>query len=250
MIAAGSISHEIQGAVESAVRDLVHVTRVGEAYYVNLPMLYPDGSFVTVRIDRMTGTGIRVSDAGFAYREVDDLDASRSFKRTANKVAETTGVDVGERVISVEANIETIERAIFDVAGTSWRVANVISERIFEEDDVVLSAELSTRLKAVFGSDKVCEGEKIVGASTVEWPVSAIVLLEEHKAVFQAVNDQANSIYRASTAFRDISSVTKQIRLIAFVRSKAILGPRLALLAPARVVEEGQSDESLRKAAA
>ncbi len=249
MIATLMVNSNHDPDVESAVRDLVRMNRVDGSYYVNLPLLYPDGSFVTVRIDRVS-RGVRVSDAGFAYREIEDLNAGRSFRRIANDIAEKTGVNVSERQIFVETNTDMIERAICDVAETSWRVVSIISQRIFDKDESELIEELNSRLKTVFGPDRVQEAQKITGMSTTEWSVSAVVSVDDHKAVFQAVSDNANSVFRTSTAFRDISETKKPLRLIAFVRSKEALGSKLSLLAPGRVVEEGQADEFFRRAAA
>ena len=93
-----------QNTVESTVRELVRVQRYDGAYFVNLPILYPDGSYVTIRIDQ-NGSNVRVSDAGFAYRQVDDIGASRSFKRIANKIANEANVTVSERYIFVDATL-------------------------------------------------------------------------------------------------------------------------------------------------
>jgi hypothetical protein len=242
-------SPSFKDAVEAASKELVRAHQVGETFYINLPMIYPDGSFVTVKVDRVEG-GVLVSDAGFAYREAEDVGANRSFRRTAKRYAEDMDVSVGDRLIYVRVPIDQIERAICDVGSVSWQTATTINNRSLDEDDVQLSEELTSRLKTVFGADKVREDEKPIGYSTTEWPVSAVVTVDGHKTIFQAVGDHPNSIYRASTAFRDIAAAKKTVTLVSFVRSKAALGPKLSLLAPSRVVEESQSDEQIRKAAA
>lgn len=241
-------SPSFREVVMSASNDLVRAQEIGESIYINLPLLYPDGSFVTVRLDRIAG-GALVSDAGFAYREAEDVGSARSFRRTANKFAEDYGVFVGDKLISTKSSLDEIERAICDVATVSWRVATTISDKAFEEDDAELSDELALRLKSVFGADKVVEGERIAGQSTTEWPVSAVVTLDGHRTVFQAVSQHPNSVYRASTAFRDLAAAQRKLNLISFVRSKAALGSKLSLLAPSKVVEETQPDELIRKAA-
>jgi hypothetical protein len=48
-----------------------------------MPLLYPDGSFVTLKLDQAHG-GIRVSDNGFAFRELEDTCASgKGYRRRA-----------------------------------------------------------------------------------------------------------------------------------------------------------------------
>src|SRR3546814_11423671 len=58
--------------------------------YINMPLLYPDGSCVTLRIDRLSDR-FRVSDNGFAYREIEDLGAERSFAGTARSEERRVG---------------------------------------------------------------------------------------------------------------------------------------------------------------
>lgn len=244
------ISEAVERTVESTVKELVRLERVNGACFVNLPINYPDGSSVTVRIDQ-TQSGVRVSDAGFAYREVEDIDGLRSFRRTANKIGEAIGVTIGERMIYLDSSLDELHSSICDVAEASWRVADQVWQKKAEEDDEAISVELNARLKKLFGEDRVSEKDSvIVGASTNGWEVSAVVSLPDHKAVFQAVSDHANSVYRASTAFRDISQLEHPPRLIAVVKEKQIMGSKLALLKPAKIVEEGQADEFFRRAAA
>ena len=244
------ISDEVQRSVESTVRDLVRVEKVNGACFVNLPMLYPDGSFVTVRIDQ-THKGLRVSDAGFAYREIEDFDGKRSFRRVANGIAESLGVEIGDRIIFTETVLDQLHRSICDVAEASWRVADQIWQKKSVEDDAELTEGLTLRLKKLFGDDRVSEeNSTIVGASTTEWEVSAVVSLDDHKAIFQVIVDHANSINKASTAFRDLSQLEPRPRLVGVVKSKQELGSKLALLAPAKIIEEAQPDEIFMRAAA
>ncbi|RWN01051.1 MAG: hypothetical protein EOR86_04145 [Mesorhizobium sp.] len=245
----GSVmSEDIERIVRDTARDLVRLERINGAFFLNLPLLYPDGSFVTVRIDQMPNA-VRISDAGFAYREAEDVDAARSFKRTANKVAEVTGISVGERTLSLEVPVEDIHRAILDVAESSWRVADHICQRVFDEDEDELSEALNERLIGLFGAPNVSHAP-ITGASNNEWRVSATVAYQGHKVIFQAVGEHANSVYKASTAFHDIAGLPHAPRLVAVVKSKKAMGSKLSLLAPARVVEEAQPDDLFKKAAA
>ncbi len=73
----GPISADtVAEAVQSTARDLVRAQQIGESWYINLPILYPDGSYITVRVDQTPG-GIRVSDDGFAFCEAEDLEAPK-----------------------------------------------------------------------------------------------------------------------------------------------------------------------------
>ena len=78
----------IHDAVDRAVAGLLRARRIGGVVHVTLPMVYADGSFVTVCIEPAPGRAFRVSDGGFAFREVEDLAGARSFARSAARFAE------------------------------------------------------------------------------------------------------------------------------------------------------------------
>ena len=244
----GIISQELDMAVRETVSGLVRADLINGTYYINLPIIYPDGSFVTVRIDQVE-TGVRVSDSGFAYLQADDIGVGKSFPRTARRVSNEFDVSVARNSIFADVTLEQLHRAIIDVGCASWKVADAIASSI-QEDDSDLLDELKEKLKRVFGHNQVKEEAKIVGVSTNTWDVSAIVSMSGYNAVFQAVSGHANSIYKASTAFRDISGIDNPPRIVAVVRSRKLLGQRMALLAPARVIEESQPEEYFLRAAA
>ena len=249
MIAEIATKMDVDRLIRAAISELVRVQMVNGSYFVNLPILYPDGSFVTIKIDPQ-GHGFRISDGGFAYREAEDVGAARSFKRTAKRFAEEYETDVGDQAIFVDVSDDQIERAICDVAAVSWRVADHICSRAFDEDEAALADELSARLVKIFGEESVQGGKSIRGVSTNEWPVSAVVTSHGHSTVFQAVSNHAGSIYKASTAFRDLAGLNHAPRLVAFVRNKKTLGAKISLLAPGKVIEEAQPDYAIEKVAA
>ena len=83
------------------------------------------------------------------------------------------------------------------------------------------------------------------------WDVSAMVDLDDRVAVFQAVSNHPDSIFRASTAFRDIAELDRPPRLVAVVRDKEALGPKLDLLSrEGRVIEANQPDDAFIRAVA
>jgi hypothetical protein len=241
---------EFESAIEATASELVHRRKVAGSHFINLPLLYPDGSSVTVRIDRVI-EGLRVSDNGFAYREIEALGAESSFKNTARNIVEEIGVQVNRRMIYAEATPDTLYRAISDVATASWRIASQVAKRVSEQEEAEIEEQLTARLASIFGRDHVRAEKKLTGASSSEWEVSAVVSLEGRIAAFQAVGDRPISIYRTATAFHDLASLEKPPILIAVVRSKKALGSRLGLLSQAgRVIEERQSDDVFRRAAA
>ncbi|WP_299438542.1 hypothetical protein [uncultured Rhodospira sp.] len=243
-------SEHFAAAVDAAARELVSCSTRGTASYVRLPLLYPDGSSVTVRIDPVEG-GLRVSDNGFAFREIETVGAERSFARTAATIAKNEGVLVDRRKVFVDAPQDKLFRAICDVAAASWRIADRVYERLEDTELSEIEAQVKDRLSGVFGIGNVQTDAKVIGSSATEWDVTAVVNAGGHKAIFQAVNTHGTSIYKASTAFRDIAELENAPRLVAVVRNKEELGRKLLLISrEGRVIEAGGAEEIFRKAAA
>ncbi|MDP3410927.1 hypothetical protein [Bosea sp. (in: a-proteobacteria)] len=240
---------EAEAAVQSAVRDLVRLRNRNGIFYVSLPLVCHEGSSVTVRVDQ-TSFGFRVSDAGFAFREVEDMGAGKVFTKTAKRFAEALDVHIADRILFTDVTREELERGIMDVGLASWRTIERIAEHAFDDDEGTLSSELTTRLTALFGEPNVKPEPDVLGQSTTSWPMTAVVTQHGHSTVFQAVSAHPHSINKAATAFHDISRLDSAPKIVAFVRSKAALGTKLTLLAPARVIEAGQDDGVLERASA
>jgi hypothetical protein len=241
---------EIEREVDAVARDLVRLQRVNGSTFINLPLLYPDGSSVTVRVDA-TAKGLRVSDNGFAFRDADDMGASRSFGQNKKAVAEEFGVQFAQKLIFTETAADGLFDAVCDVAAASWQIASRVFSRLPDEGEVALEEELAERLAGLFGPAHVEKNKQLHGASSVAWPVSALVSFPDHKTIFQAVGDNANSVNRSATAFRDLSLLPKPPRIVAVVRDLAALGARASLLtqASARIVEQASPDGRWKAAA-
>lgn len=238
---------EVRAAVEAAARDLVTLRSVGDTNFLNLPLIYPDGASVTVKIDPIAG-GVRVSDGGFAYRELEDLGAESSFGQAVQKISETIGVQTTRRTIYTDAPVDSLFRAICDVAIASWQVTETVYRRILDREEADIEDHLRGRLQALFG-EKLRAEHKVKGASSSEWDVSAIVSVNGKQAIFQAVGTHANSIYKATAAFHDLSLLENAPILVAVVRDKVTLGSRLGLLSQVgRVIEEHQPDATFQRA--
>lgn len=236
-------------AVDRAVADLVGVRSWGDATFVNLPLITPDGSDVTVRVKRIGG-GFQVDDAGFTYRDLARAGADRSFSKTAAKYAERKDLVVDQKMICAQVDADGLRSAICDVGAVSWQVLEKVYSRLNEQESEIEEGLLK-RLETVFGPGQIDDRQDFIGLSTKAWTVSAIVRVDGKLAVFQAVGDHANSVYRVSAAFHDIAALPNAPSLVSVVKSKAGLGTKLSLLSQAgRVIEEGQADDEYRRAAA
>ncbi|MDP7151293.1 MAG: hypothetical protein QGI70_09995, partial [Paracoccaceae bacterium] len=220
-----------------------------DASFVNMPMSYPSGAFVTVRLSWVQG-GLRVSDSGFAFREADSFGAGRSFRRTANTVAADLGINVGKKSVFVDVQRHEIERAVLDVSAASYTIAERIVAKASADVSIEVVEALRSKLNHVFPNNISFE-EKVVGASATEWDVSAVASLNGRKAVFQAVSNYPVAVFKASTAFHDLAALDNPPVLVSVVANKMEMGSNLSLLAQAgRVIEVSQSDEVFLQAVA
>lgn len=241
----------IASAAESALQELVRVNHWGESSFINLPLIYPDGSHVTVKLDAVEG-GIRVSDNGFGYRLLEGIGAQRSFPRSARKAAEMEELCVDTRAIYVDVPAHAVTRAICDVSVASWNVVDRVYGRIADQESEEIEDHLRARLSVIFAGRFVPEVHNVRGLSTTDWDVSAVVKTDSSLVVFQAVANHPNSIHKASASFLDLASLDNAPHLVAVVKDKSAMGPKLSLLGQSggRVIEESQPDETYRAAAA
>lgn len=243
-------SIDYQAAIDFAARQLVSVKNWGADWFVNLPMFYPSGAQVTVKI-AVEGSTFNVSDYGSAYREVELIGAERSYPKTATRVAGEEGVNSNRRIIFASASPDHLVVKIAKVAMASWRAAQHISEKATSREEAEIADHLHDRLVAIFGPRVRPDGVHLVGLSKSEWEVSALVEMDDQLVVFDAVAKHRNSIYRTSTKFHDLAALDNPPRLVAVVKSKEALGHGLPLLSQAgRVIEEAETDAVFVRAAA
>ena len=244
------IRNDPAAVIDAAVRDLVAARRVGDAVFVNLPLIFPSGAAATVKIEFISG-GYRVSDSGFAYRELESIGAERSFGKMA--MSEQDQVKRNKRVIYIDVPEDDLSRAISDVGTASWRIVDKVFSDRAEEDqsDLDLESSVTDRLVSLFGNTNVHVSEKLRGLSSCEWGLSAVVHMDRKVAAFQAVSNYPGSIYRTNSAFHDLAATSKPLALVAVVRNLEALGPRLSILSQAgRVIQEDHPDDVFRRAAA
>lgn len=250
MASRATSNQSFSGAVEAAARGLVRTRRWGETVYVSLPLIFPGGSMATVRVTPAPD-GFRIDDGGFAYRELEAVGAERSFPKTAAKIVEREDLELNRRAIFITVDEEGLSRAICDVAMASHAVAEQVFRKLAEHEEEEIEDYLHARLTAIFGEQSVQSTHSIKGFSTIDWDVSAVLNVNAHMAVFQAVGNHATSVYRTRAAFGDLAELPSPPRLVAVVKDKSTLGPKLTLLSQTgRVIESGQGDDVYERAAA
>jgi hypothetical protein len=239
---------DLRAAVEAAAHGMVDVRHLGDASFVSLPLHGPDGAPVTVHITRGI-TRFRLDDGGATHRALERLGLGRSFSSAASRVLTRGDLSVTGNMIIGYADEDDLDRAIVDVGMAAWSVLDRVYRNIDGEAEEELELTLRQRLTAIFGPSSLGDCRKIAGASCTEWEVSAVLRVGDQLAVFQAVSEHANSVYRASAAFHDLASLPAAPSLVAVVKSKEELGSRLGILSQiAHVIEEAQPDEAYRRA--
>lgn len=240
---------DVRAAVENAARELVRVKHWGAVSYVSLPLTGPDGSPITVRVSRDMA-GFQVDDAGTTFRSFDRLGLGRSFSGIAPHVVDHHDVTVSDHTLVAFADATALEAAIADVGLAAWTIFDRGYQKVEDVGEEALEERLRERLAAIFGPS-LDQKQTINGASTTLWIVSAILRVGDQLAVFQAVSDQGNSLYRASAVFHDLASLPKAPVLVAVVKSKEELGSKLGVLSQvAKVIEGQQSDDVYKRAVA
>jgi hypothetical protein len=240
----------LESAIERAIGQLVTVRHSSVGSYVNLPIFYPSGAAASVLVTA-EGSDFRVSDAGFAYREVELVGGETAFSRRAKRLVDDLGLHVSSRIIWAHATGTELAGAIADVGSTSAKLAAEIVSRIAGSPDVELAEHLQERLAKVFGSVNVDRDTTIPGASTRPWDVSAIVRLEDHRVIFDAVGNHALKVYSTATKFRDIALLDNAPRTVAVIRSVNEMGNLYNILAQAgHVLQEDASNAAFTRAAA
>lgn len=242
---------DVAEVVKGVLPDLVSARHWRDSSFVNLPLLYPGGDSVTVKVDRAEGGHYRVSDSGFAYREAESIGAQISFGRVLTNVVEAESLQRTSRTVYVEVPSDQLFRAICDVGAASWRVAEKVYSLAPEGDEAENEDYVRERVIEAFGPHRIEPTNEIVGLSTNKWEVTAIVKSDGAATVFQAVGIHPNTIYRTSTEFHDLAGLPKPPKLVAVVRNKKALGVRYALLSQAgHVIQEDQPDDAYLRAAA
>lgn len=236
--------------IDGAARAMVELHHEEVASFVTVPVLYPSGSTVTVRIEIRHSGRYLVSDMGLGLEEADLVGASRQFANLAPGIAGRAGVHFDAREFAVAADSSQLAGAISVIASCSQESAQLAVFKFAEKGRADAADRLCERLFRVFTPAQVEREATVVGASNTEWTVTALVRENGHKAIYEPVSNHPNSVAAVLTKFVDVNQLEKPPARIAVVGSKEALGTRLALIATAgSVVEESVSDAALRKSA-
>lgn len=187
--------------LEVACRALVRVQSSNLGLEVQLPVIYPNGDFVTVVVSEQSGQ-IVVHDAGFAAMALATHGVILSTKLRARieNLSRHYGCEfLDDRMIKL-ATAEQLPLAVAIVANASRTVADQLlqaqSKPIFS-----FRQEVIERVKEFIGSERVRENEAVVGKSGTQYNIGAVVLDKHQSSAIAYVE-----------AVRDLEGVNKRFR--------------------------------------
>lgn len=247
-IADDQISDE---GVKSAVAGLVRVSAWGKSYLVSVPLIYPSGTTVGVKITA-GGGGYIVTDAGLGFREAEDLEAQRSYGAHAGRIKDQIGVEyTSGHEFLMRATERQLPAAIRRVAFASHRAVMKTFNSLPEVSAHEIGAELFERLRKAFGEDNVAGEMRLAGASNIEWHFAAQVVYGKRRVLFDVVTPRWSSVVSAKSKFSDVRHLGKNTVPVAVVDNIDAMGKWLPLVTQeAEVIEVGANSDELRRVVA
>lgn len=244
MIEAG---HRIVDVVEQAMCEIVSAAHRVEGSYVRLPILFPSGSDVVIRVsggpDRFF-----VTDFGLGYSEAELMGASSIYLRQAKQVSKNSGVEFDQNAFfSLEVPRDRLPGAIVTVANCCSEAVSLTAFKSAERAVNVGSELLVHKLTEAFGARYVHRQSKLLGASHHEWQFAALVDVEGKRNVFEFSTKHPNSIATVSMKMDDLARVSGSPGRFVMVHSKAELGTYLGVLAhSANVIQDDYPIEKIK----
>ena len=237
--------------VRKAVESLVRVSAWGNAYLISVPLVYPSGTTVGIKVTPSKG-GYIVSDSGLGWREAEGYEAQRSFGAHAGRIKEQVGVEyTGQHEFRMFATERQLTSAIRRVSYASHRSAVKAFHSLPEACEQEIGAALFQRLRDTFGQANVAGDLKLAGASNIEWPFAAQVLQGKRRVVFDVVSPQWTSVVAAKSKFSDVRHLGPNVVPVAVVDSIDAMGKWLPLISQeAEVIEDDVGADELRRVVA
>lgn len=243
----------LAAVADEAARALIKVRRgPGMDARVTLPVLYPSGTCVGLRIGG-GAKGFMVTDDGGACAEADMAGAGEFFHRAARETAERCGVRFdGHELFEIEAPADALPGFMAIVADASRRAAQLVAERHAERLDRRLRTNLTDRLVRLFGEERVDIRPQVSGASTHAWPFDAAARLGRRTVLFATVTPSAVSVSSAYLKLDDVRRLPEAPGTVAVLSRQSLFrqDQRLILGRAAHILDATAPDEEFLRAAA
>lgn len=231
---------------DAVVRQLVGVDHTNRRSLIWLPITYPSGSRLGVRLTN-GGDTYSLSDMALSYEESRNVRAQRAFNRHAPLVAEAAGVDFEQRSFRLSGiRQDQLPAAVIALANCAHSAVTLAVHKQAVADAREAEQRLFERLTRLFGH---AEQHKIVtGASGTPWDVDAVVRIGDREILFEAVGSVKQSIYATVAKYHDIARLPYPPLRVASVSHRDDLGSMLGVLSQAAtVIEQDTPDSTVRQ---
>ena len=235
--------------VEDVGRQLVSAEHDDSGSFLSVPLVYPSGTGVVVRVEGGGDNRFFVSDSGFGAQEADLMGASQIYGRHARMVAEISGIRFDNQAFFiVEAERDQIAGAVVAVANCSQeaaiRTADALAEKTFDD----AKEKLYQRLISIFDKKTVTKNAEIHGSSATEYRVAALVRNSGSGpiVVFDPVTKHHSSVAHATMKFSDMARLEVPPIRVAVVHRKPEFGTLLGVLSQsANVIDDSVPNATL-----
>lgn len=226
------MERSIDRIVDEAVRSLANAEHFRAGSIVSMPVTYPSGSTVVVEIIANAGRCF-VSDRGGAFQEAEMFGSVRSFKKEAERVAESAGIRFdGRDMFVAEVSLDHLSGAMIVVANCSAEAAKAAALRAADRAENDDKEELFHRLSSLYRSRDVQKDAQLQ-ASRREWKVSVAVFGGPKIAIFEPVSGAYISAVGTTAKFQDFAGIERPPARFGVIKSVRDLGDFYGLVAGA-----------------
>lgn len=233
---------------DKIIQELVAIDMGKSSVMISMPVLYPSGSTVVVKVDSIRNNYF-VSDMGLGFQEAEMMGAVIMFKNAARTISDNTGVGFDEHAFFItQASRDQLIGAIISVASCSSEATVITAHKLTEKTQSDNSDILYNRLVSIFDQRRVHRHVEYKGASQTTWDVDLVVNDRETEILFEAVTKHPNSFAATVTKYVDISNLEFPPKRIAVVNNKKDFGTKLEVLSrTADVIESKIPDIKIKE---
>lgn len=240
-------------ALDEVVRSLVSMSIVHGRFKVELPVMMPSGSLVSVTVWPEGGSEtFLVTDDGAALLEVMAGGFSESiFARAAKESSTKFGATFdGGSMFYMRVSPDRLRSAIIAMANLTRVVVEETIHNSIRQKAREIDLELWEKLEGTFEAFRVERRAHLTGESSATHEFTAVVRTDTGLVAFDTFSAQGNSINSVFAKMADIGRNDTPPKGIAVTQSLGAIGPKLNLITSvAQVVEIGIRPDVLQKLA-
>jgi hypothetical protein len=234
--------------IRTALHRLASMSNLDGKFVVNVPIMYPSGSMVTVDVDR-NGSHYWVSDMGIGLIEAEFMAAQSIYRSVAGNVADQYAVSFdGHSMFALKVTNERLEAAIAAIANASNTACSEAIRIASEIKTKKQNEKIFERIQSIFGEKIVAKSAEIQGRHA-HWEAHNVVVFPDKKrAVFEHMTTHTSSVSSKFLMFSDIRASHRDISLNAIVPRIDALDEKAQIIGDvANIVSLKASDEEFRK---